>query len=106
MSRRQLPNVDISVGIGILVILTRTQKFLARDPPGTELYGTSQLCPTSGGSMPEPSCARLLETEPAWTKKEKKIVRYACRHMMAPRTVLDHDGSDGTYSYATLRDAW
>ena len=58
--------------------------------------------------MPKPSCARLLKTEPSRTKQEEeeKIVRYACRHMVALRTVLDHDGSDGTCSYAILRDAW
>jgi hypothetical protein len=87
MSRGQLPNMDISVGIGILVILTRRNKPLARDPHATELYDTSQL----GPSMPELSFARLLRTDAARAKTKKKIVRYACRHMVAPRylTMMD-----------------
>ena len=90
MSERQLPNMDISVGTGILVILTRRQKALARDPPDTELYGTSQLCP----SMLELSCARLTENRirPSAEKKD-------CTLQMPTyggTTVLDHDGSDGT----------
>ena len=89
MTRRQLPNTAISVGTGILVILTRRQKALARDPPDTELYGTSQLCP----SMLELSCARLTDENRARpsVEEKKKIVRYRCRHMAAPRylTMMD-----------------
>jgi hypothetical protein len=91
--------MDISVGIGILVILTRRQKTLARDPPGTELYGTSQSCP----SMTELDYAPLLRTEPGRAKEKKCTLRLPTYGGTA---VLDHDGSDGTYSYAILRDMW
>lgn len=97
MSRRQLPNTAISVGIGVLVILTRRQKALARDPPYTELYGTSQLCP----SMLELSCARLTENRARPSERKKKDCTL---HMptYGGTTVLDHDGSDGTYSHANI----
>ena len=100
MSRRQLPNMDISVEICIVVILTRIQTALARDPPDTGLYGTSQLCPSTA----ELSCARSIEIKTARAKGGKR----STLHMPAycGTTVLDHDGSDGTYSHAILRDTW
>ena len=99
MSRRQLPNTAISVEIGVLVILTRRQEALARDPPDTELCGTSQLCP----SMLELSRARLTENETMPSEEKKRSLQMPT---CGGTTVLDHDGSDGTYSHAILRDLW